>query len=55
VAASSGSLLDIIDPNLTQAAADYETQLTQKLVSTFFVALLAAQLITVALDRNRRG
>jgi lipopolysaccharide export LptBFGC system permease protein LptF len=52
---NSGSLIDILDPNFSQAATDYETQLTQKLVTTFFVALLAAQLVTVALDRNRRG
>lgn len=48
-------LISILDPTLDQKEQDFETQLTQKIVVTFFVAILASSLITVALDRNRRG
>jgi len=49
------SLINVLDPSFAQTEQDFETNLTQKLVVTFFVALIASNLITVALDRNRRG
>jgi hypothetical protein len=52
---TSNGLISILDPTFNQTEQDFETSLTQKIIVTFFVALVASNLITVALDRNRRG
>lgn len=49
------SLVDVLDPTLPQQTADFEQQLTQKLVVTFFAGIVAASVIVAMLDRGRRG